>query len=81
VPTDSKTEQPWQPDPNKLNIAIYPIYGWAPIFGAHVNLPNTPSTPGGGGGSTNSSLNGAAMAGFTLQKKKWYGDLNFMYAA
>jgi hypothetical protein len=80
VSADPKTEQPWQPDPNKLHIAIYPVYGWAPIFGGHVNIPNTPSTPGGGGGSTNSSLNGAAMAGFSIQKKKWYGDLNFMYA-
>jgi len=25
-------------------------------------------------------LNGAAMAGFILQKEKWDGDLNFMYA-
>ena len=77
VPTDPKTEPA---NPNKLNIAIYPICGWAPIFGAHVDIPNTPSTPGGGSGSTNTSLNGAAMAGFTLQKEKWDGDLNFMYA-
>jgi len=77
VPTDPKTEPA---NPNKLNIAIYPICGWAPILGAHVNIPNTPSTPGGGSGSTNTSLNGAAMAGFILQKEKWDGDLNFMYA-
>ena len=78
VSADPKTELPWQPDPNKLNIAIYPIYGWAPIFGAHVNIPNTPFTPAGGSGSTDSSLNGAAMAGFSIQKKKSYGDLAFM---
>jgi hypothetical protein len=69
-----------KPDPNRLQIIIYPLKGWAPIMGANVRVPDTPSTPGGGGGNTNSSLNGAALFGIAVQKAKWYGELNFTYA-
>ena len=54
---------------------VYPVYGWAPIFGADVRLPEQPSTPGSGGGaggvgvsipsaSTSGNFNGAAFGGF-----------------
>jgi hypothetical protein len=77
---DPKTGTSSPPDPDKLKVVIYPIMAWAPILGANVRIPDTPSTPGGGSGSTNSSLNGAALFGFTIQKGKWYGDANAMWA-
>jgi hypothetical protein len=66
-------------------VAIYPILAWAPIFGASVNLPNVPSLPGGGGGisssgTTNTSFNGAAFAGISIQEQKWIIDLGGLWA-
>lgn len=77
---DPKTGTQNTPDSDKLKVVIYPIMAWAPVLGANVRIPDTPSTPGGGSGSTNSSLNGAALFGFTIQKGKWYGDANAMWA-
>jgi len=77
---DPQASTPAQPDPNKLKIVVYPIEGIAPIFGASFRLPDTPSTPGGGSGKTDTSLNGAALFGVTIQKSKWYGDFSFEYA-
>jgi hypothetical protein len=77
---DQKAGTPATPDPDKLKVVIYPIMAWAPILGANVRIPNTPSTPGGGSGSTGVSLNGAALFGFTIQQGKWYGDANAMWA-
>jgi hypothetical protein len=69
------------PDPDKLKVVIYPVMAWAPILGGNVRIPDTPSTPGGGSLSTNSSLNSAALFGFTIQKNRWYGVGNVMWAA
>jgi hypothetical protein len=79
LPYDPKSSSQTTPDPDKLKVVIYPVLGWAPIMGAHVRVPDTPSTPGGGSGNTNSSLNGAALFGFTIQKDKWYGEANAMW--
>lgn len=75
-----KSDPAWQPDPHKLKIVVYPIEGWAPVLGASFKLPDTGGTPGGGSGSTNLSINGAALFGFTIQKDRWYGDAEFQYA-
>lgn len=77
---DPKTTSQDQPDPNKLKVAIYPVLGWAPIFGANIHLPDTPSTPGGGSGSTNNSFNGAALFGLTVEKGRWWGGADVMWA-
>jgi len=77
---DPKAGTPTTPDADKLKVVIYPIMAWAPVLGANVRIPDTPSTPGGGSGSTNASLNAAALFGFTIQKGKWYGDANAMWA-
>jgi hypothetical protein len=70
-------------------VIIYPVYGLAPIFGAHVNLPSLPSlpnAPGGGSagiptsGLVSTSLNGAAFAGFEIDKSKWSATGTFLYA-
>lgn len=77
---DPKTNSQDATNPDKLQVVIYPILGWAPIFGASVHLPDTPSTPGGGSGSTSDSFNGAALFGFTIQKGHWYGEGDAMWA-
>ena len=48
LPADPKSNPQPAPDPDKLKVVIYPILAWAPIMGAHVRVPDTPSTPGGG---------------------------------
>lgn len=77
--SSSASDQYWQ-DPNGLKVSIYPILAMAPVFGANVRVPDTPSTPGGGSGSTNSSFNGAALFGFNVQKGHWYFDGDGMWA-
>lgn len=79
-PADPKTSQQDQPNPDKLKVVIYPVLGWGPIYGDNLHLPDTPSTPGGGSGSTSTSFNGAALFGFTIQKSKWYGAADVMWA-
>jgi len=57
---------------NGWYVEIYPIYGYAPIFGASVDLPSLPSLPsaGGGSGSTGPSLNRAVEAVIRVEKGK-----------
>jgi hypothetical protein len=67
-------------------VAIYPVLAWLPIFGASVSFPNLPSLPGGGGGvagnsgTLSGSFNGAALAGFSIQKSHWIVDVGGLWA-
>ena len=70
-----------QEKPYPWKIAVYPALAWAPFFGAGVDLPPTPSHPIESTGSTTSSLNGAYFGGARVEKKKWSGDILFMWAA
>jgi hypothetical protein len=88
----SGSQAPSQPPPKPQDseekpygwhIAIYPALAWAPIFGASVTLPPTPSQPistPGPSGSTDGSLNGAFFGGASFEKGKWSADLLFMWA-
>ena len=72
------------PDPG-WEVEIAPIYVWAPISINSLKLPEfpgLPSPPGGGGPSaeTGSSLNGAAMAAFRVEKNWWVLRGNFVWA-
>ena len=63
---------------------IYPIHGWLPIFGADVRLPE--QTPPGGGGPTvpsaevSGSFDGAALAGFRLERARFSAEGEFLWA-
>ena len=35
----------WEKDPSAWKVAIYPIYLWLPVFGAHIDIPGLPSNP------------------------------------
>ena len=69
-------------------VAIYPIYAWAPLFGASVDSPNVPPPPGGGGGggimgghgATNTSFNGSAFAAISVQEKRWIVGRSWLWA-
>jgi hypothetical protein len=89
-PADSSPDQPSNAsaqataparidDPGKLNVAIYPIFGWLPSFSSSVKLP--PLTDGGGdiGGTTDRSINGAVAfaAGVTVNKWLVEGEMTF----
>jgi hypothetical protein len=85
VPPKSAVVDRWK-DPSAWQIAIYPIFAWAPVFG--ISTRELPSSPGGGGGGGNllppsdssSSFNGAAFAGFRIEKSKWSADGTVLWA-
>ena len=73
----------WELDPSAWHVTIYPLFGFAPVFGAHVDVPfDLPNRPGGGTGSgtATGSLNGALFSGFEVEKSRWYATGNFLWA-
>ena len=84
VPPPAPVQPASAPDPG-WEVEIAPIYLWAPISINSLELPEfpgLPSPPGGGGPSaeTGSSLNGAAMAAFRVEKNWWLLRGNFVWA-
>ncbi len=86
APLNSAVEDRWK-DPSAWQITIYPVFAWAPVFGISTReLPSSPGGGGGGGGNvlppsdTSSSLNGAAFAGFRVEKSKWSTDGTVLWA-
>jgi len=70
-------------DPDRLQVNIYPIMVWAPVFGANVNLPPFPNFPAGGAsqsGSATGSFNGAAFAGVDILKGNWLVEVDGLWA-
>lgn len=69
---------------------MYPVYGWLPVFGADVTLPEIPDPPpcegcGNGGplvpeGSVSSNFNGAAFAAVMVENRWVQIDANFLWA-
>jgi hypothetical protein len=69
-------------EPYGWHYAIYPALAWAPIFGASVTLPPSPSHPiEPASGTTDTSFNGAYFGGARIEKGKWSADALFMWAA
>jgi hypothetical protein len=71
---------------NDTKVSIYPILVWVPAFKTTTNVPPFPDTPDGpdqpgGGGSTDSSLDGAALFGFSIEKARWRVDADGIWAA
>lgn len=78
----ASSESSQVPDSYPWRIGIYPVLAWAPIFGASIDLPPTPSHPiAPSSGSTNNSFNGAYFGGARIEKNKWSGDALFMWAS
>ena len=42
APASGSSQSVWEKDPSAWKVTIYPIYGWLPVFGAHLNLPTVP---------------------------------------
>jgi len=69
---------------------VYPVYGWLPVFGAELRLPeitNPPPCDGCGdgrpiipGGSVSSTFNGAAFAAVLVENRWVQAEVNFLYA-
>src|SRR5438045_2684664 len=72
--TGSGSGSTWEKDPSAWKVAIYPVYLWLPIFGAHIDVPTGPSNPGVSAGDASSSFNGAGFAAFEIQKSRWSID-------
>jgi hypothetical protein len=74
-------------DPDKgVEVIVYPILIQAPVFGASIDLPSIPSSPGDGGesgaqsASTDVSLNTLYMAGVSLRAPRWLVDVRGQWA-
>lgn len=64
---------------------IYPVYGWAPVFGADITLPEVPGGGGGGepitpAGSVSSNFNGAAFAAVMVENRYVQFEANVLWA-
>src|SRR4051812_40246751 len=78
TPASAQTNPGWK-------TTIYPIYVWAPLFGADVRLPDRPScgtctdsiVPGG---HVDSSFNGAAFFGARVEHRRFTADADFLWA-
>lgn len=68
-------------EPYPWRYGVYPVMGWAPIFGTSFTLPPHPSNPVAPSGSTNSSFNGAYFGGARVEPGNWSADFLFMWAA
>jgi hypothetical protein len=76
-------------DTSSWNTIIYPVYVWAPVFGADVRLPEQPATPSEGAGAsgptipsakTSGNLNGAAFGGFRVERSRLAVEGTFLWA-
>src|SRR5262245_62606750 len=82
-PQDPTTSKPQPP----VEVTLYPILVQAPIYGASIDLPSVPSTPGDGGesgaqsGSTDFALNSAYRAGISVRPPQWFGEMRGTWAA
>jgi hypothetical protein len=64
---------------------IYPIYLWAPLFGADVKLPERPSCSTCSdsiipGGHVDSSFNGALFFGARVDHRRFMAEADFLWA-
>jgi hypothetical protein len=79
--TASASDSTWEQDPSAWKVAIYPVYLWLPIFGAHIDVPPLPSNPGASSGTASGSFNGAGFAAFEILKSGWSMDGAFLMAS
>jgi len=82
--TGSGSSSTWEKDRSAWKVAIYPVYLWLPIFGAHIDipaLPSNPNNPGTSSGTASGAFNGAGFAGFEIQKSGWSADGSFLLAS
>jgi hypothetical protein len=68
--------------PNGWTVAIHPVIGWLPLFGASVDLPSLPEIPGDSGASAtiDTSWDQAYLAGFALQSRHFVAEGEFLWA-
>ena len=69
-----------------MKVSVYPILLWVPFFTATTVVPPFPDGPNGpdlpgGSGSTSASLDGAALAGISIEKGIWRIDADGIWAA
>jgi hypothetical protein len=84
-PKQLDTDSPWDKDPSDWNVAIYPIYAWVPVFGAHTSFPDAGGGSNGGpgilDGSVSGSFSGAFFSAVDITKSHVVAHTEFMYAS
>jgi hypothetical protein len=68
-------------DPFGWRIDLYPVFAWAPVFGASAAVPVSPDPHPGPtpSGSVSGSFNGAVFGGFAVAKNKWAASGNVLW--
>jgi hypothetical protein len=63
-------------------VDLYPVFAWAPVFGASASVhdPPSPLPAPAPSGNVSGSFNGAAFAGFAMEKRKWSASGNMLWA-
>ncbi|HEY6507927.1 MAG TPA: hypothetical protein VIY56_07925 [Vicinamibacterales bacterium] len=82
-PSSAQTATPNQaPPPRAWTVAIYPVIGWLPLFGASLDVPAVPEIPGDGGASVtvDSSWDSAYLAGGAVQTRRFMAEGGFLWA-
>ena len=74
------------PASDDLKVSIYPVLLWVPSIRLTTNVPPFPDVPGGPdlpgeSGSSSASFDGAALAGFSIEKSRWRVDADGIWAA
>jgi hypothetical protein len=82
-PSSAQTATPDPaPPPRAWTVAIYPVIGWIPLFGASLDVPSEPDIPGDGGASVtiDSSWDSAYLAGAAVQTRRFMAEGEFLWA-
>jgi hypothetical protein len=70
---DSKPTAAASPDPEKLHVGLYPLFGWIPFFSSNFTVPPLPGGGGGGdsiGGGSNVKITGGVAFAVDATYKK-----------
>src|SRR3954447_5360733 len=74
LPAAATAQRAYKEDASDWKVAIFPVYGWAPVLGASMNVPTVPDNGNESnsdphpGAKVSGSFNGAALAGFRVEK-------------
>jgi hypothetical protein len=75
LPAVAHAQRAYDELPSDWKVTIFPVYGWAPVLGASVNVPTPPNSGNGNndhpGAKVSGSFAGAALAGFRIEKSRF----------
>lgn len=87
LPAIATAQRAYNDRPYDWKITIFPVYGWAPVLGASMNVPTVPDNGVGGtipdvhpSAKVSGSFDGAALAGFRVEKNGFSTSASGLWA-